>query len=127
MELIKGKGEELPLAGWGIAVMGERLLLGKMRLEGHVLILGPVYDYTSALVRVRDGIEWQCAVSPALGFISITELPIPGGTLIVHIETLHPSERKQMASKVLAFDEILRSVRLAASGISVVQNRPRQP
>jgi hypothetical protein len=117
-EILNGQSK---LSGWAIAMLGGRLMLGKLG-KGE---LSPVYDFGCGMQPTPQGqLVYDCAVLPPLGINSVRSLPIPADTILVHCEELTSQERGMIERKVIACDELLRQVRAAASGITLAKSMP---
>lgn len=113
-----------PLAGWVIAQSNGLTLIGK-----HVgTKLTPVFEMKPQLAQGRaEGFAQPMHFCFPLWLMSITEIELPEGAIIVPVESLGKMERLQLHKFVEAAGNMLEQMRAAAAGIVTARTMPPAP
>lgn len=113
-----------PLAGWAIAAVMGRTLIGKLHDEENKL--SPVLELDAGLVLQQQGAIKVCFAKPLLGMV-IEELYLPHGVHILRVERLKSFDRDALAKAVAQGMDILEKLRAANTGIMLAPSGVKLP
>lgn len=103
-----------PIAGWVIALLGARTLIGKPRGDNELVQeLDPVFELQIA--QTPKGMMHVAA--PVMMLASVQNLIIDMLTPMIHIDTLNAMERKSLEQAVRIADEMRNNLRASQIGL----------
>ncbi len=114
--LIQERGAELPLSGWVFVCEGGCWFLGKVQTQCDPIgkpvhpYLEPAYCYQTAPViglneqnqKEEQGVVRQ--IRPILGYAEIRRKDLRQGTPAIEVESLSPSNRRELADLVADYE-----------------------
>jgi hypothetical protein len=131
-EIINGQ-REAPLAGWVLAQCHGVLLVGKRALGARRLgepvasgdALSPVFELKCQLVPQGNAMGTVHMAFP-LWLMTITEVELPAGVLVVQCDSLSRSEQAGLMRAIGAAEELLTQMKAAASGVTLAREMPKE-
>jgi len=119
--LVGGGGQVL--SGWAIVQSNGLTLIGQHVADGVEHKLRPVYELRPQAKQTPRGMQVGHVVLPML-LLSIREVQIPAGAIVVCCDTLPPGERARLHASIKQGEELADGMRVAASGLSLVRELP---
>jgi hypothetical protein len=101
-----------PLAGWVIAILGSRSIIGKVGRGSGALC--PVYDLVTEL-HPQQGPAYMAF--PLLFLSSLRSVTLPPDAITIPVESLSHAERGMLARVVAQAEEMTGKLRAVESGI----------
>jgi hypothetical protein len=119
------------LDGWvialtnGLALIGRRTTMYRDDTGAAIRTLGPVFELKTAMAQDGRGNAGPVRMAFPLFLLSITEVELPDGALVIPCETLSRAEQSELRKAIDVGEDMLSKAKAAASGISVVREMPK--
>lgn len=119
--------------GWVIAIVGGRAFVGRSISGIDPEVLSPCYELQAGIMLQPQpgsralGMQRQCIAQPPLGFQGLCRLEIPDGAIIWNVDSLSPSEVRDLQEAVGLAENMVQTLRATAAGIVTAQAFPGGP